>query len=203
MDKITQLFKEHHSKVFAEHGASARGVDWGDEGEMRFRYHKMLGVLAKDFFEPSGPPTLLDVGCGWGGLFTWANQHGIALDYSGIDIVESMIDYCKQNHTNAKFMCGDIFAMPDEERYDFVVCNGILTQRLTATNPEMEQFAKRLIKKMFALCKHGIAFNLMSNQVNFTVNNLFYKSPLEMFAFCIGELSPRVRFDHGYSSLGN
>jgi hypothetical protein len=84
-----------------------------------------------------------------------------------------------------------------------VVCNAILTQKLVASITEMDGFAKRLILKMFEVCREGIAFNLMSNQVNFTVGNLFYKSPLEMFAFCLGEVSPRVRLDHGYSSLAS
>jgi hypothetical protein len=203
MDKVTELLAEHHAKLFTEHGATARGVDWNDEREMLFRYSKMMEVLRKDFFVPERTPTLLDVGCGWGGLLKWSAEQGIALDYTGIDIVESMIAYGRQHHPGATFIHGDVFALDASHRYDFVVCNAILTQKLTASITEMDGFAKKLARKMFELSNHGIAFNLMSNQVNFTVPNLFYKSPLEMFAFCLGELSPRVRLDHGYSSLAN
>jgi hypothetical protein len=59
------------------------------------------------------------------------------------------------------------------------------------------------VRKMFELCRHGIAFNMMSTRVNFMVGNLFYQNPSELFAWLLSEISPRVRFDHGYSSLAS
>jgi SAM-dependent methyltransferase len=203
MDKVTEILRAHHTRLFAEHGATPRGVDWNDQREMEFRYEKMLGVLAKDFYSPAAPPTLLDVGCGWGGLLQFATASGVRLAYTGIDVVETMIDHCRVQFPESQFLHGDVFDLDETKRYDFVVCNAILTQKLTASNMEMEHFAKRLIRKMFALSSHGIAFNMLSNQVNFTVQNLHYKSPVEMLAFCLSEIGPRVRLDHGYSSLGS
>jgi SAM-dependent methyltransferase len=203
MDKLTNLFKDHHAKLFAEHGATPLGVDWKDERELAFRYAKMLEVLRKDFLVSDRPPTVLDVGCGFGGLLAWSKEHAIDIDYTGIDIVESMIAHGREHHPQATFLHGDILDLDASKHYDFVVCNGTLTQKLAASQSEMEMFAKRLIRKMFELATHGIAFNLMSNQVNFMVPNLYYKSPIETLAFCLGELSPRVRLDHGYSSLVN
>ncbi|MEZ5618807.1 MAG: class I SAM-dependent methyltransferase [Rhodocyclaceae bacterium] len=204
MDKLTALFKSHHAELFQTHGATPRGVDWNDEAEMLYRYEKMLGVFNKDFLGLQDMPTLLDVGCGWGGLLKYAMEHERSFDYTGIDVVEEMISYCKRTYDNAVFQVADVFALdPESEQYDFVVCNAILTQRLTASITEMDEFSKRLVTKMFSLCRHGIAFNMMSNKVNFMVDNLFYKSPLEMVGFCFDQLSPRVRLDHGYSSLSN
>ena len=180
MDDLTLLFKDYHAKLFAEHGATPRGVDWNDEVEMLFRYSKLLEVLDMDFYSGSPTPSLLDVGCGWGGLLEWAHNNNRDVVYTGIDVVESMIDYSSDRFPGGSFIHGDVFDLDEPEAYDFVVCNAILTQRLTASITEMDEFAKRLIRKMFELCKHGIAFNLISNQVNFTVPNLFYKSPLEM-----------------------
>jgi 2-polyprenyl-3-methyl-5-hydroxy-6-metoxy-1,4-benzoquinol methylase len=203
MDKLTTLFKDYHAKKFLEHGATPRGVDWNDEKEMLFRYDKMLNVLRKDFLAPLDSPSMLDVGCGWGGLLGHARGKGIALRYTGIDVVGEMIDYCRAHHAGADFIHGDVFEHKPAAPYDFVVCNAILTQRLTASITEMDAFARRLARAMFDLCRHGIAFNMMSNRVNFTVENLFYKSPVEAFAHCIEQLSPRVILDHGYSSLAS
>ena len=198
MDDLTQLFKEHHEKVFAEHGATAKGVDWGDEQEMLFRYDKMLAVLDRDFEQPEHP-TFLDVGCGWGGLLEHARKKGIDVDYAGIDVVESMILHARENFPGVEFIHEDIFNT--DAQYDYVVCNAILTQRLTSSIPSMEAHARRLIRKMYELCRYGIAFNMMSTRVNFMVQNLYYQNPMEMLAFCLTELSPKVRLDHGYSSL--
>lgn len=203
MDEITNLLKTYHTGVFEKHGATAKGVDWNDEGEMVVRYDKMLRVLDKDFYNPESRSSLVDVGCGWGGLYKRASDLGLDISYTGIDVAENMIAHASQTFTDAVFEVKDVFELPDEEVYDFAVCNAILTQKHQVSIPAMEKFAKRLASKMFAIARHGIAFNLMSTRVNFMVDNLYYHNPVEMLAWAITELSPRVRLDHGYSSLTN
>lgn len=201
MDPLTELFRQHHVKKFQEHGATAKGVDWNDEGEMRFRYDKILRVLDRDFDRPAGPPSLLDVGCGWGGLLGHCQEGGLAVDYTGIDVVEEMVAYARDHFPAGRFLVQDVFDMEGDGLYDYVVCNAILTQRLSATVIEMERFSNAMIRKMFALSRFGIAFNHMSTRVNFMVPNLYYRSPTELLAYCLSEISPKVRLDHGYSSL--
>jgi 2-polyprenyl-3-methyl-5-hydroxy-6-metoxy-1,4-benzoquinol methylase len=201
MDPLTELFRQHHIKKFQEHGPTAKGVDWNDEGEMRFRYDKILRVLDRDFERPADPPSLLDVGCGWGGLLGYCQEKGLAVDYTGIDVVEEAVAYGRAHFPDGRFQVQDVFALEGESQYDYVVCNAILTQRLSATVVEMEQFSNAMIRKMFALSRFGIAFNHMSTRVNFMVPNLYYRSPTELLAYCLSEISPKVRLDHGYSSL--
>lgn len=203
MDKITHLLKEYHRKVFSEHGATAKGVDWNDEAEVLVRYDKMLKVIEMDFYNGPDVPTVLDVGCGWGGLAKRAREIGAPVAISGIDVVEEMIIHAKSEFPDCSFETADVFAMEELEIYDFVVCNAILTQKHDISIVEMERFAKRLVQKMFALCRHGIAFNMMSTRVNYTVGNLYYQNPVELFTWLLNELSPRVVIDHGYSSLAS
>lgn len=204
MDEISRKHKKHHAEVFKLYGATAKGVDWGDEQEFLFRQKKMLEVLQKDLWEARSNISLLDVGCGWGALLSYAQMVNLKLDYTGIDIVKEMQEYAAKRFPEGRFICGDILDMREEEKYDFVVCNGVLTQKHTDTSiPEMENFARRLIKKMFSLCRHGIAFNMMSTRVNFMVQNLYYQNPVELFGWLLTDVSPRVRMDHGYSSLAS
>lgn len=203
MDEITRILRDHYARTFAVHGATAKGVDWNDESEVLVRYDKMLAVLQKDFASVPSPPSLLDVGCGWGGLLRRANALDIALRYTGIDVVEAMIEHGKREFAFAEFLHGDVFELPPGEAYDFVVCNAILTQKLSVSIPRMERYLKDLVLKMFDLCRHGIAFNVMSTRVNYVVDNLFYQNPVELLAWLLVEVSPRVRLDHGYSSLAN
>ncbi len=204
MDEITQQLKQHYAKTFSEHGMSALGVDWNDEKELQLRYEKMLKVMDMDFYPKlERTPTLLDVGCGWGGLYAHMQAHHIVADYTGIDVVPEMIDSARQAYPNAGFIHDDVFTMASEQRYDFVICNAILTQKLDVSIPAMERFSRELIQRMYDLCSHGIAFNMMSTRVNFMVDNLYYQNPTELFSWLLTELSPRVRFDHGYSSLNN
>lgn len=201
MDDLTKLFQEHHKKLFAEHGATAKGVDWNDPEEMLFRYAKILAVFDRDFERPAGVPSLLDVGCGWGGLMLYAKEQGIKLAYHGIDVVAEMIEYCRSNYDDGSFSCEDVFEIKGEGIYDYAVCNAILTQRLTASIVDMERYARSLIQAMFRLCRFGMSVNFMSTRVNFTANNLYYQNPCEILSYCLTEISPKVRLDHGYSSL--
>lgn len=203
MDKITHLLKEYHRKVFSEHGATAKGVDWNDEAEVLVRYDKMLKVVEMDFYDGPERPTILDVGCGWGGMARRARDLGVPVEIAGVDVVEEMILHARKEFPEHSFETGDVFEMQETEAYDFVVCNAILTQKHDVSIPEMERFAKRLVQKMFSLCRHGIAFNMMSTRVNYTVGNLYYQNPVELFTWLLNEVSPRVVLDHGYSSLAS
>jgi 2-polyprenyl-3-methyl-5-hydroxy-6-metoxy-1,4-benzoquinol methylase len=203
MNKISSLLKSYHTEVFSKHGATARGVDWNDESELRHRYKKMLQVLDMDFYAGSENPSLLDVGCGWGGLAAAIKDLGLEVDYHGIDVVEAMVRHGRDEHPEFTFSSGDILETSGTEEYDFLVCNGILTQKHDFSIPEMERYAKEVITRMYALCRHGIAFNMMSTRVNFTVGNLYYQNPVELLGWLLTEVSPRVTLDHGYSSLAS
>lgn len=203
MNKISSLLKAYHADVFSKHGATAKGVDWNDEAELSHRYNKMLRVLEMDFYGGSETPSLLDVGCGWGGLAKTIKELGLPVEYHGIDVVEAMVDYGSATHPEFTFSSGDILDLKGAAKYDFLVCNGILTQKHDFTIPEMERYARDVVAKMFSLCRHGIAFNMMSTRVNFTVGNLYYQNPVELLTWLLNEVSPRVVIDHGYSSLAS
>jgi SAM-dependent methyltransferase len=193
---IVDAYRTHYAGTFAKHGASSRGVDWGVWPDVHIRYGKMLEVI-----EPSaaaGAPSLLDVGCGFGGLLDYSIERGVSVEYVGIDIVPEMIEYARNAHPAARFHEGDVFSLTEPESFDYVVCNGILTLKLEASILDMDRFSRRLIRKMFSLARRGIAFNMMTSHVNFMAPNLYYKNPLEAIAFCATELSHKFRVDHSY-----
>ncbi|MBV1703238.1 MAG: class I SAM-dependent methyltransferase [Hyphomicrobiales bacterium] len=192
---ILDAYRAHYVRTFSAHGPTSRGVDWGAPGDVDMRYGKMLEVLEPD---AGVRPSLLDVGCGYGGLLDYADARGIALDYSGVDIVPKMIAHARAKHPSARFEVADALALPDAPVADYVVCNGILTLKLEASILDMDRFARRLIRKMFTLARRGIAFNMMTSHVNFMAPTLYYKNPLEIAAFVSGELSNRFRLDHSY-----
>ena len=197
MDPITASLKAHYQRTFAEHGCTSAGVDWGTDESVRRRNHAMLQLIRNDLDRPTAP-SLLDVGCGYANLLDQANDSGITLDYHGIDVVPEMTDAAAERHPHAGFRALDVFGLDDDERYDYLVCNGILTQKLEASQLDMQAYAKRLIARLYHHCRRGIAFNVMSSRVNFMADNLFYWSPVESLAFAISELSSSVGLNHYY-----
>ena len=195
MEPVSKRLKEHYEKAFSEFGASSRGVDWGKDEDLLLRYDNMLSVARQ---EAGASVSMLDVGCGYGGLLDHAMARDIEIEYTGIDVAENMIAHAKTHHETGTFYLGDVLHHPFDLRFDYVVCNGILTQKLDATTREMDQFANSLIGRMFELCNNGIAFNIMSDKVNFMAENLYYRSPVEMLSFCLDNLSSKVKVDHAY-----
>ena len=177
MEHITATLQDYYARCFAEHGASPRGVDWQNWQTLALHYDKMLAVIEPDL--AVSRVSLLDVGCGFGGLLDHAKSKGIALDYTGIDIVPAMVEHGQKRHADAKFATTSIFDFNPERAFDYVVCNGVLTEKLDVSIKVFDEFARRVIRRMFELCERGIAFNLMTTHVNFTAPNLFYKIRLK------------------------
>lgn len=196
MNKISKALREHYAEKFADYGATPEGVDWGsDVQKMLLRYDKMLDVIQKPL---AYKPTLLDVGCGFGGLCSYTIKNNIEIDYTGIDIVENMIEWAVKNVSDGEFLLGDILHEEFPRKYDYVICNGILTQKLDTPGLKMDEFAGELIRKLFSICKVGVAFNVMTTKVNFYSNNLYYRNPAELLAWCMSEISTKIRIDHAY-----
>lgn len=197
-DHISRSMKDHYETTFLHHGPNSAGVDWGNDTDRMFlRYENMLALFGKH--DISKKPSFLDVGCGYGGLQSYAQQKGVALQYTGIDIASNMIRWAKKNIKKSKFIEADFLNFDFSGKiYDYVICNGILTQKLDSSLPDMDKYAKALINKMFGLCKKGMAFNMMTTAVNYFSPNLYYKHPAEVLIYCLSEISTKVKLDHSY-----
>lgn len=195
MAGVTQLLHDHYRTTFLAHGASPQGVDWGPREEAaRLRHDAMLAVA--DGFPGGG--TLLDVGCGYGALADRIDDLALALDYTGIDVVGEMVAEGRRRHPQRRFLHGDFLETDGQGTFDYVVCNGILTQKLTASTLDMNAHARRLITSLFAACRRGCAFNVMTTHVNYQADNLYYRNPAELLAWCMSELTSGVRLNHAY-----
>ena len=51
---------------------------------------------------------------------------------------------------------------------------------------------------MFEMCRVGIAFNMMSDQVDYRSDLLYYSNPGTIVDFCRRELSRHVAMRHDY-----
>jgi len=188
----------HYSETFERNGANSLGVDWGPNADdHRLRLDQMLHVM-RNGRPRSETPSLLDVGCGFGSLIDRANELRIPLTYTGIDICKPMVEFARNRHPQSEWIADDFLNLEMPKQFDYVICNRILTQKLEATIREMDDFLKMLVRRMFDLCKIGCAFNTMTSHVNFTSPNLCYRSPSELVAWCMSEISSRVVIDSAY-----
>lgn len=197
MDTISLNLKKHYLNLFEKHGASAKGVDWKNKDQANLRHKIMLNVIREEDLKAKKTVSVLDVGCGYGEQYIFAKKSGLKIAYTGIDIVPQMIDYAQRKIKNAHFIYADIFTFSPKKLFDYVICNGILTQKLTSTDSQMDKFAKKLILKMFELARKGIVFNTMTTYVDFKTKGNYYVNPNKMISNALN-LTRFVKVDHSY-----
>ena len=191
-DPITRAMQDHYGKTFDDHGCTSEGVDWGVHEDRALLRHERMGDLIEQ-----RPCSILDVGCGYGAFLDYLGNEGI--DFTGIDVVSNMIDAAKGRHPNAAFICGNFLEHDfGNQTFDYVVCNGIFTQKFDVSDEEMNTFTQSIVKKMFSLADIGIVFNMMTSFVNFRADNLFYKNPTETIDWVMNNLTWRVKLNQAY-----
>jgi len=168
----------HYEKRFAEHGATAAGVDWPDEAGATLRYDVMLDLLRWDSLRPA-TATLLDFGCGVAGLYEHlrGDELGRSVQYAGHDLSELYIEHCCRTHPGIRFSAGDVLAGHRLDSVDYVVANGVFTERLGLDHEEMFAFMRAVLEQLVTVARRGVAFNVMSTLVDWERDDLFHVAP--------------------------
>lgn len=123
--------------------------------------------------------SVLDVGCGFGDIIEYFNKKNLKVDYTGWDVSRRLIEIAKQKFPNHNFEVIDVRTAKSKEKFDYVLSSGILNFKIS----DNYDYAKKVIKKCFRLCRRGVAINMMSDYVDFKADDLFYYSPEKIYAF--------------------
>lgn len=188
----------HYENCLERNGDSHLGVDWPDAGDAAIRYATMLGVIRD---APGAPVSLLDFGCGAGHLLEYIRRDGPAgIDYRGLDISEKFIALCREKFPDSAFAAADILDDPDAvDAADYVVANGVFTEKRDLTHAEMFRYMQDTLRALWPLAGKGLAFNVMSKQVDWERDELFHLSFDDAAGFLTRDLTRHfvLRQDYG------
>jgi hypothetical protein len=179
---------QHYEKCLDKYGDTHKGVDWPNQDDAIIRYRVMLDVILES--QPT-KVSLLDFGCGASHLndYIHANRMGY-IDYSGLDISEKFIRLSKDKYPDTNYYCMDILnASIQLPRFDYVVLNGVFTEKRELSHDEMWKYFKQVILKVFEITQKGIAFNVMSSHVDWERDDLFHLPMDKLAAFLVKEVS--------------
>jgi len=182
----------HYEARLREHGATARGMDWKDEQSQRLRFSVLCDVA-----DLAGH-SVYEVGAGAAHLCSYLQQRNPTASYSGCDLSGEMVEAARRLHPGADIEVRDILVDPPQRRFDFVVCSGAFHVKLDANDSDWRAYLYDVIGRMYAMCDVAIAFNLMSDQVDYRAETLYYARPAEILEFCRSELSRYVTLRHDY-----
>lgn len=161
---------EHYDSCFKKHGDSNLGVDWPNHGDTLIRHEVMFGIIKED------NSTLLDFGCGLSHFNEWIVKNNKKIKYSGLDINDGFYNASKLKYPNVDYYNTDILKNDNIPMFDYIIINGVFTEKRDLSQNEMMEFFTSVITKLWNKCNKGMAFNLMSKHVDWEREDLFHVS---------------------------
>jgi SAM-dependent methyltransferase len=136
--------------------------------------------------------SVLDVGCGLGGLYSHLVERGIDARYTGYDINARLVELAAARHTGAQFAVRDIL---EEEfpSFDYIVSSSSFN--LVLEHEDNYGFIDRMLRVMHAHATRGVAVDLMTSYVDFRKPEAFYYEPEKVFALA-KSITRRVALRH-------
>ena len=193
-ENIINQVNAYYTKRISEFGATPKGVDWNGEDSQYMRFSQLMKIADGN----NEPFSLLDFGCGYGGMIDYLKPiYGKRFNYFGFDISEEMIKAAK-----IKYNEGDIFfsKIPDNFQVDFVVASGLFNVRQDISNGEWWKYITQTLDQINSLSRLGFSFNILTSYSDseHMKEYLYYAKPEQMFEFCKVNYSKHVALLHDY-----
>ena len=164
-DKVIQRYSDRYDKF----GYDPKTLGW-DKGKQNLRFDILTSQFDLD------GKSIIDIGCGFGDLNKFLSTKNIDYFYLGIDIVEKLILEAEKKYSNGKigFKCGD-FLKENVGLFDYAIGSGIFNFKLD--NEDNYTYIEQVIGKAFSIAKVGVAFDFLSDKVDFKYEHTFHSAP--------------------------
>jgi SAM-dependent methyltransferase len=194
----------HYESCLEQYGDTHLGVDWPKAEDVATRYRVMLDVMRPEDVAASRASgrklSLLDFGCGASHLYEHMRARGFEhVEYAGLDLSEKFVALSRRKYPSNEYFCLDV--LDDEARlpeFDYVLMNGVFTEKKGLSFDEMFAYFKRLLVKVFARARVGVAFNVMTKHVDWERDDLFHLPFDTLAAFLKKELTRHFVFRNDY-----
>jgi SAM-dependent methyltransferase len=199
-DRSYRRIVAHYESCLDRHGDTHLGVDWPRAEHVDTRHRVMLDLIRPE--HTGRPVRLLDFGCGTAHLYQHILEHGLDyIDYTGLDLSEKFVRVAERKFPGRPFVCLDLLDehAPAPGTFDYVVANGVFTEKRELSFDDMFVYFSRLVTRLFEHATAGLAFNVMSTHVDWERDDLFHVSFDRMAAFVTRDLTRNVvfRMDYG------
>jgi len=182
-----------------KYGDTYLGVGWTKKQEdADTRYRVMLEVIKSG---ACGKVRLLDFGCGASHLYEYILERELDnIEYSGLDLSQKFLDLSRRKFPAIDYFHLDILddqvTLPE---FDYILFNGVFTLKCTLSFEEMLSYFQDVIARAFSKARAGIAFNVMSKQVDWEREDLFHL-PFDILTSFLTKYISRhfvIRHDYG------
>lgn len=161
---------ERYTRRYKEFGYNPKSLGW-EKGKQEIRFEILTSQY--NFNEKN----VLDIGCGFGDLNKTLFSKTTCYTYTGIDLVDSLLDEAKKQYhgENIAFMKDDILDFNPNLEYDYAISSGVFNFKLADGNNY--EFIESVIEKALSLVKDGLAFDFLSDKVEYQLEYTFHSNP--------------------------
>jgi SAM-dependent methyltransferase len=195
VDQALQGIRDFFDQSLKTHGAAPKGSDWNSEEAQFLRFAQLVKLHP----DKTLPFSIIDYGCGYGGLVKFLVEQGYDFTYTGYDMTPAVIEAAQKTFDLPT--CTWTTDLSSVQPADYVVGSGIFNLKFKDTpTEEWYQFMLETIRTMWALSQKGLAFNALTSysDAEFMRPDLYYPDPLQVFDYCKRNLSRQVALLHDY-----
>lgn len=167
-----QLLLNHYESLFDMHnGADSYEVlDWESINAQMSRFSVLIENI------DLSNKRILDAGCGLAHLYDFLKRLEIPFKYTGIDLSEKLIGFCREKYPEAEFRCTDIVTCDEcleGNSFDIIYSSGVFNLNL-GYNMDL---LKKCIPVFYNISSKYVVFNLLIDTSNDKDERYFYFSP--------------------------
>lgn len=185
IEKIKIKFFEY---LLTEHKQGYKIVGYGNKNTQEIRFRVLTEIADLN------DKTVLDIGCGLGHLVDFLDKNDIKVEYTGFDIIEKFLESARRIYPNRRFETWNIMKRLPREKFDYVLACGVLNVRIGCN----EEYLKNFIERIFKICKHGVAINMLSTHADYRDPECYYYSPEKVLAWVLKKISRSVVLRQDY-----
>jgi cyclopropane fatty-acyl-phospholipid synthase-like methyltransferase len=183
---ILQKYHVHLLEKFGDN--SVRTLGWREEQSQQKRFEKLVQVGNLN------NSSILDLGCGFGDLKPFLDQHFTNIQYIGVENVPEFVEVAKkrfENDATVEITQAD-FAHLQFSTIDYIIASGAFSYKLKNQQANFE-----VIQKLFAKTNKAMAFNMLDDRYFKPNNMLVPYNREEVIDFC-KTLTSNVKVADGY-----
>ena len=186
-----QRLKEHYEPRIKPDRLGYEILDWENQESQFCRFEVLLRRVSLQ------GKSLLDVGCGVGDLCAYLEAKNIEVAYTGVDILNGMVDEARRRCSEACFETADLLKEDPfgGDRFDIAFCSGIFNLE-TGNNEELLQ---RFLERLKGMTSEAVVINLLSVSSTDQNGRYHYFDPAVVIRWAEA-LYRDVEIDEGYLS---
>lgn len=196
-EEIIQSQIEFFGDLFKKYGDTPKGVSSESLKHKQLRYSMLANPIFKD---SNTRVSIHDYGMGVGTFFEFLRNNFAqdSFNYSGSDIIEEYIKFARLKFPRIDIHLGDIFASSFNDNYDWIVLSGVFHQKRDIDDLSWFNYFSETIVKAFEIAQKGIAFNVVTPYVDWTLPNIYYADLKQVMDLISTRMTRFFTLQHAY-----